>query len=615
MAKSQYSASKIAVWIILGLLIAGLAGFGATSFSGTTRSVGTVGTAEIRTDAYVRALQNEIRAIQAQTGSAFSIAEAEARGVTQQVLSRLVLTAALEHEAADIGVSVGDEQVAQDLSTIQAFQGPDGSFDRDAYAFALRNAGMREAEFEADLRAESAATLLQAGLLAGVRLPDIYVDTIVDYALETRDVSWARLSPGGFSTGTPVATDDQIQAFYDENIDRYTSPRTRQITYAWLTPEMILDSVEIDEATLRAAYSEQDDLFNLPERRLVERLVYVDEASAAAALATVTDGSARFEDLVEDRGLNLADTDMGDVTRDDLGDAAEVVFAAQSGDVVLGPSALGPALFRVNAVLAARETSYEDAVPSLREGLVQDRARRVIAGLAQSLDDELAAGATLEELAETTDLELGSLGWTGAEADGIAGYEAFRSLASTVTDADFPQIEDLGDGGLFALRLDAIDEPAPIPLDTIRADVERDWEADAQVAALEAEAEALRQQIADGASFESLNLATETAPALTRGSRQAGVPPAVVAQAFDLAEPGALAVLRDGDSALILRLDAINAADATAETAENLGLQLRDEAAGGVANDLFRALATDIQQRAGVEVNQAALNAIHATLQ
>jgi peptidyl-prolyl cis-trans isomerase D len=614
MAKGASSLSKTAVWILLGLLIVGLAGFGATSFSGGTRSVGSVGTAEISTDAYVRALQSEIRAIQAQTGAPFSVAEAEARGITQQVLSRLVVAASLEHEATEIGLSVGDAQVARDLSSIPAFQGPDGAFDRDAYAFALRNAGMTEAEFEADLRAESAATLLQAGMLSGITMPDAYTEVIVDYALETRDVTWARLTPGSLDTGISVPGYADLQSFYDENIARYTRPETRQITYAWLTPDMILDSVEIEEDALRAAYEDQAEMFNMPERRLVERLVYGDSASAEDAAERIATGDVSFEDLVAERGLDLADADMGDVTRDDLGAAAEAVFAARTGDIVVAPSPLGPALFRVNAVLEARQTSFEEAAPMLRDTLVQDRARRVIAGMAQSLDDELAAGATLEELARTTDLQLGQIAWTGEEADAIAGYEAFREAADTVTVEDFPQIADLGDG-LFAIRLDAIEDPAPIPFDEVRDRVTRDWEDAARAEALVARAEALSARISAGESFEDVGLTPMAEAGLTRGARLAGLPAGVTRAGFALDAPGALQVLRDGTGAVIVRLDAITAADRDSDDARRLTAQLRDEAAAGVANDLFRALATDIQTRAGVELNEAALNAVHSTLQ
>ncbi len=615
MAKAQSSIGKTFVWILLALLIVGLMGFGATSFTGSVRSVGKVGETEIDVNDYARALQNEIRAAEAQAGSAITFPQAQAMGLTSRVLSQLVVQAALEDEAATLGLSVGDAQVAEDLRAIEAFQGPDGRFNREAYAFALENAGLSEQQFEEDLRAQSASTLLQAAVVAGVRLPDTYVDTLIAYAGERRSISWAVLGPDRLTTGVPVPDEPALQAWYEANIDRFTLPETRMLTYVWLTPEMIVDSVEVDEAMLRAAYEERSAEFNLPERRLVERLVFADAAAAEAALARITEGGAAFEDLVIERGLDLADTDLGDVTRDDLDAAAEAVFAAESGAVVgPAPSPLGPALFRVNGVLPAQETPFDEAEPALRDELALDRARRVVETQAQGFDDELAAGATLEELAGLTDLELGQIGWTGQNDAGIAAYDAFRAAAARVTETDYPQIDTLGDGGLFALRLDEIRAAAPQPYDEVRDRVIRGWERAQRTDALMAEAAALRDRLAEGTDFDGLGLSAQTETDLRRGAQVPGLPLTVAEEVFAL-DPGAVTALRGEGEVYLLRLDAILPADPDSSSAALLRQIYAEQAASDVAGDLFRALASDIQARAGVEIDQQAINAVHANFQ
>lgn len=52
--------TNIVVWVILVLLIVGLAGFGATNFGGTVNSIGKVGDREIGVQRYARDLQNQI---------------------------------------------------------------------------------------------------------------------------------------------------------------------------------------------------------------------------------------------------------------------------------------------------------------------------------------------------------------------------------------------------------------------------------------------------------------------------------------------------------------------------------------------------------------------------
>lgn len=615
MAKKRGGTGRILVWGLLGLLLLGLGGFGATNFSGTVRSVGAVGDAQISTNDYFRALQNEIRSFQQQSGQALSLQQAQALGLTQRVLSQLIVNAALENEAGQLGISVGDDRLAQDLRNIRAFQGVDGSFNREAYKLTLENVGLTEREFEETLRDESASTLLQGAVLAGVRLPDSYVDTLIAYTGERRAFTWAEVGDSTLELGAPVPTDDELKTYYDENIATYTRPETRRITYAWLTPEMLVDTVEVPEDSLRQAYAEREADFNLPERRLVERLVFNDTAAADAARARIDAGEAAFEDLVAERDLDLADTDLGDVTRQALGDAADVVFAAEVGQVAgPAPSALGPALFRVNAVLPAKTTSFEEATPALRGELALDRARRLIETQAQGFDDELAGGVTLEELAESTDMVLGQIEWTGEEDADIAGYPAFRDAADKVQESDYPAIAQLGDSGLFAMRLEEIVPPAPIPFDEVKLRVQADWLDVQKRDEKFRRAETLAGQLGEGLTFEGLGLDAQTEAGLTRTAFSADLPAGLLAEVFKMA-PGDVQALRTEQGAVVIRLDEVLDVDKQADESVQLAKVFRDRAAQDVAQDLFRALSTDIQTRAGVEIDQAAINAVHANFQ
>ena len=138
MARGKSSITKTLVWGLLILVVMGFGAFGTVSFSGGVRGLGDVGQTEITSDAYARTLQNEMQALQAQTGQPVTMAQAQQWGLTDRALAQVVTSAALDEEARRIGLSVGDAQVAEELAAISAFQGPDGSFSRDGYAMALR---------------------------------------------------------------------------------------------------------------------------------------------------------------------------------------------------------------------------------------------------------------------------------------------------------------------------------------------------------------------------------------------------------------------------------------------------------------------------------------------
>src|SRR5690606_22249539 len=145
---AKNKAGQMVIWALLGLLVIGLAGFGATSFGGGVGQVGTVGQIKIGVDDYARALQQEVQRLSQQTGQPITNEEARAFGIDQMVLQQLVGRAALDEEARRIGLSVGDAEVARQIREIPAFQGIDGSFDRDGYEFVLDRNGMTPARFE-----------------------------------------------------------------------------------------------------------------------------------------------------------------------------------------------------------------------------------------------------------------------------------------------------------------------------------------------------------------------------------------------------------------------------------------------------------------------------------
>jgi peptidyl-prolyl cis-trans isomerase D len=616
MAKSgKITPGNIVVWIILALLIVGLAGFGATNFGGSVNSVGRVGQTEIDVTRYANALQQEIQRIEQQTGQRVTFAQAQEFGLDRAVLAQIIGLAAIEDEAAELGISVGDETVAEDIRNIQAFQGIDGGFDREAYRFALDRAGIDTGAFEEQMRVETARTLLQGAVVAGLTAPPAFADTLYAYARESRDLTWARVGAAELAEPVPAPTDEELLAFYEANPEMFSLPEARRITYAWITPEMLSGEVEVDEDTLRRLYEDRIDQYRQPERRLVERLVFGSAQDAQAAADRIAAGEASFEEIVADRGLDLADIDMGDVTRDALsGAAAEAVFALEEPGVA-GPveSGLGPALFRMNAILPARETTFETAAEELRADAAIDVARRRIEDALEPVDDLLASGATLEELAEETELALGEILWTPESAEGIAGYEAFRSAAEAAEEGDFPEIAELGDGGIFALRLDEIVPPRVQPFDEVEVAVIEAWEAQQTATAARARAEELLAQIANGADPAELGLSLMEEDGLTRDAFVENAPLGLVTAAFEM-EPGSWRAIDTEAGAALVRLDEVNPAP-DGEEAETLKAQLTRNASQGYAQDLLDAYTRALQSSAGIEINQATLNAIHAQFQ
>lgn len=611
---AKKNSKRYGAWIIVGVVLVGLAGFGTGGLSGNIRTIGTVGDKDVSVASYQRALNAQIRALSAQFGTQISFQQAQAFGIDRVALNQVILLRTLDNEADALGVSVGDARVFEELRAVPSFQGA-GGFNRETYRLALQQSDQTAEEFETGLREEAARSLLQAAVVSGVPTPDAYADTLVQYASETRDITWATIDANDLTAPVRGPTPADQQAYYDANPEEFTRPETRDITYVWLTPAMILDQMTVTDEAIEQLYDQRQSEFIQPERRLVERLVYLDQDRAAAAIARLDAGEATFEDLVAERGLAITDVDLGDVDREALRGAGDAVFAAAPGEVV-GPfnSPLGPALFRMNAVLAAQEITLQEAAPELREELAAEAARDYINQSANPVVDLLAGGATLADIAERTEMELGTIAWSEDDAEGIAAYDTFRREAAQVQEGAFPEIFDLSDGGIFALSLDGITPPRLRPIDEVRDAVIAAWQDQANQEAVIAKAGEIAADIQPLTGFETLDLSPVVENGLTRRSFVEGTPSTFNAAIFEMS-PGDVRVIDAGDRAIIVRLDAVAAPDLTDENVQAQRDSIGANAASGIAQDLFDAYAAMLQQQTEQDINQATVNAINAQFQ
>jgi peptidyl-prolyl cis-trans isomerase D len=603
------------IWGVLALMMVGLGGYGVTNFSQSVTDIGAVGDRAISTNEYGRALKSELNAISAQMQKPISFQQAQEQGIDKAVLAQLVSAASLEDEANKLGVSVGDAQIRDRIMSAQALKGIDGKFNRDNYTLYLKQQGLSEAEFEGQMRAEAARTILQGAVLGGIAAPASVADRFAAWVTETRSFTFAELIASDLAAPIAAPSDTDIKAWYDAHNDAYMRPETRKLTYVWLSPDDLVAQVPADEAALKAAYDQRKSEFIIPEKRLVARLVFPSAADAEAARKRLDAGQASFEDLVKERGLTTADADLGEVSRDELGKNADAVFALTEPGVV-GPldTDLGPALFAMNAVLAAQETTFEEAKADLQSEVALDRARRMVSDKSSSIEDLLAGGATLEEVAKEAGMQIGQLDFNSESEGGLVGYEAFRKAATEITADSYPSLVGVDDGGVFALRLDGIDPAALRPLDEVKDKVTADWTADATHKALVDLAAEKMAELDNGVSLEGLGLVTTSYDEFARNGFVADTPPELGKAVFEMTA-GTHKVVDAGGKVYLLSVTAITPADTASDDYKAQRARIESQLSQSVGRDVFDAYTRALQTTVGINLNTAAINAVNAQMQ
>ncbi len=612
--KPKSKAKEAAVWVVMGMVILGLGGFGVTNFGGGITSIGRVGDTDISTNEYARAFQAQLAEFSQQIGQPISSQEAIAFGLDRQVLQSIITRTALDNEAHRVGLSVGDATVATELTTMDAFKGVSGTFDREAYRFTLDRSNMSEAEYETNLRRDIARALLQGAVSGGFTAPAPMTETLYTWVAERRGFSMLRLGEADLTAPLPEPTDAELKAHYDANTTEFTRPEAKRITYVSLLPESIAKDQPVDEALLQEMYQDRIAEFVVPERRLVERLVYPDQAAAETAGARLDAGEA-FETLVTERGLTLDAIDLGDVAKEDLGEAAEAVFSlAEPGVIGPVPTDLGPAIFRVNGILTAEETTFEEARDTLAIEMQTDAARRLIADQVETVDDLLAGGASLEDLAKEVGMTLATLDHVPAQQSdaAIAGYPAFRSAADAVAVEDFPEAIVLEDGGLLALRMDELVPATPIPFEEAKDAVTASWRAKAMVTALSTRGVEIKAELEGGAAIGTFGI-VEVTPEMARDGFIDGTPDTLLPAVFEMKE-GDVRVIESAGFVGVVKLDRILPAAKEGDEAEAMRAALAAQIEQAISADAFNAFTTALTAEAGIALDQAAINAVHTSL-
>jgi len=611
------SQSNVFVWIIILLLIVGLAGFGISQSGGSNSglAVATVGDQEVTVNDFGQAYQNEMRQMTQTFGREVTQQEMQLFGGDQRVLQRLLSLAALDNEAMQLEISVGDDVVIDRLKQTQAFHGLTGGFDPETYELLLERSGISPSDYENSLREDATRQIVTAAIVGGVNLGAAVPTEIVKFIAEKRAVSFVKLTETELvsSISDPSAAD--LNAYFEANKETYRRPETREVTYVSLRESDFLNSVDVAEDEIQAEYDARSEEFSQKAMVSLDRIVFGSLDEAVATLGKIGAGATDFDAVAIERGLQPADIELGEVTENDLSsDARGPIFSAE-GPGVLGPyqSDLGPALYRINAIIPGNEKSYEEVRNELRTEIAMELAAEELANSADEIDDLIAGGATLEEVADTTSMTLSSLTFDPNVTQGITADAGFRREVLDAEVGEDRDLQDLGSDGLFALRLDGITEPMIPPLDEIKVAVTADWRQAKTLEALQFRAVDLQKRITSGETLADLamelSIDVQTPEPVQRNQAVQDAPADLTGLLFE-GTNGDAVIVDDGTHAFLAVIGDLMPAN-LADPANKSALErITQTLESGVAEDFLNYFATGVQDREGVSVNQGMVQSV-----
>jgi peptidyl-prolyl cis-trans isomerase D len=608
--------------LLLGLLVVSFAvwGISGSIFGGPGNNVISAGDTRVSVLEYRLAYDRQLMVMSQQFGTRLTREQAAALGIDQQVLAQLIAGAVLDEQASEMRLGLSRDRLAALTAQDPAFQGPDGRFDRNQFEYVLRQVGMRPEDYLRNREQVAIRQQVVEAVSDGLSVPDTYLRAVSLYRGEDRTVDFV-VVPRGIVEPIAEPSEEQLASFFDGARRDYAAPEYRTVSYVKLEPADIADESAIQDDQVRAYYDKNIARFTTPESRRIEQLVFASAEAAQAALDKIRAGIS-FEDVVAAEGKTMADVLLGTFRKDAVADPAiaEAAFALEQGgvsDVVAGT--FGSVLVRVTEITPAVVRPYEEVAAGIRHDLAVDEATRILLDVHDGYEDARAGGASMAEAAERQKLRMVTIEAIDRGGQDMAGNVVadipesaalLREAFETEAGIENPPIT-LGASGFLFFEVDRITPARDRALDEVRDRVVADWKAQEASSLMGARMSALKKRLDDGAAFADiageLGMELQTKRGLKRDADDADFGRAGSAAVFGVAQgaTGIVASPQDGAQVLFKVTEVIAPFDSSPDSVPP---EQQTAFSSGMADDLLDQLVALLQTRYPVSVNQAAIN-------
>ena len=618
--------SSTGSWIVkgfLGVIALSFAvwGVGDMVTGGSDATVIVIGDEEIAASAYNREFQRQSRTMQARFNRVLDTDMLRVFGVFEQTERSLVDRSLLAQASDQLGLAVSEDYVVKDTYATDIFKNSLGRFDPVRFDRIIANQGLSQEGYFAARRGDFAREHLVRSVAGRGVVPSSLVDALYAYREERRVAEVLVILSERFQD-IPAPDDTALSAFYEANEDLFTAPEYRAATYLALSAVDLLDEVSADEEELREAYDANLDEFITRATRTVRQMVIDDQATAKAAHAALLEGRA-FDAV----GTEFASViDLGRVTREELpADVADAVFALGEGEISAPiKSAFGWHIATASEIVEEVTRSFEEVRTELDRTIRLEKAGDALFDLGNRLQDELAGGATIEEIAvniglRATNVEAVDAGGSDRDGQPVEGIARGGDLVRTIFQVEEGIVSDLietEEGGYLVVRVDRVIAPALRPFDEVRGQLVIGWQVEARNERAAAEAERLAAQVRGGRAPAEIaaeeNLERRLSPALKRsmGRAQTLLSEAVLAQLFTLKEGEvATGAGAGGQTQVVARLSEIRRAGPNSEAA--VFKNLRQELESGLAADRLTEFRNALGRQFPIEVDRGRIDAMY----
>jgi peptidyl-prolyl cis-trans isomerase D len=610
---------KTIMAVVMGILIVSFGVWGiADIFKGFGQStLAKVGRTEISAEQFRQIYTEKLQQLGRQFGRPLSSEQARAFGVDRQVLQQTLAEAALDEEARRMGLGQSDAEAMRTIYNDPNFKGLNGQFDPQRFQAVIRQFGYSEQRYLAEQRRVGLRRQIAGTISAGLEPPKALIDALTRYQNEQRSIEFIKLDAAQAGQIDPPSP-ETLAAYFDDHKTQFRAPEYRKFSFVVVTPEEIGKWTEVSDEDAMKAFEQRRSRLGTPEKREVSQIVFPNAEEALAARSRLTSGTS-FDDLAKERNLNLADVDLGLITKSAILDpaVADAAFSLPSGEIsqpVQGR--FGVALVKVGKIEPGTIPTYEGVAAQVKKEIATERARAKVAELYNKMEDERGGGASVLEAAQKLGLStvtIDAVDRSGRMPNGQPvqniprGLDVVSQVFSSDVGVDNEPIQF--NGGYVWYDVLGITPSRERNLDEVRDQVEAKWRQDQVSTRLRAKATDIVQKLDNGGKLAdeaaSVGVKVETAAGFRRDAALPGVPDSVISAAFRTAKDGTgQAPALGGSEWIVFRVTDVTVPPL--DLASDEVKKLKETLLRGLNDEQVAQYVSKIESKIGMTINQAA---------
>lgn len=411
--------------------------------------------------------------------------------VNNQAMDTAVRQEVLRQSTAEKGFSVGDEDLAQQILSIDSFV-VDGAFDKERYSNFLQSQGMSATDFENQYRSDLLLQQFRNGVVAtGFSLADEN-EMVNTLRSQKRNASFVTFNTQAKADATEV-TDEEVQLYYDENIDSFNNPQKVKVEYLELNVDSLKDGMEASDEDLQAYFEQNKTQWVVAEKRSASHILLAidsdaSESAVAEKKAAADSITARINagEAIATLATEFSDDPGSAANGGSLGEFGRGVMVSEFEDVAFGMtegevsepvrSEFGFHIIQLDKIIPEQGQSFEEVKTEVESKYLTELAETKYFEVSDTLSNAAYENNdSLEPAADETGLELQTTDWIDQNStDGVGAFPGViaAALSDDVRNNGLnSDVLSVGDNHAVVLRTIDYEEAKPKAVDEVREDI------------------------------------------------------------------------------------------------------------------------------------------------